>query len=381
MMLPLRTSNKTKPNQSTGLSTPAFRPPDCQHVPSQRRRAQVSNALLRPDIPLRHRLRIVRSNQMLFLGRADNSGHRYRRLRSAAFMAASWSSRTVLRCASIAGQAMPGQSVCPVWWRHWRTSFANPRQSTASSSSRPARGTLISGACKAAWRLTGSTSSVFAFVLMNHDDEDVRPTPLDRGQAEADRARIALRFALPSPVQVFDDSVKLLEAAERHGLDGIVSKRQASAYRSSRPRQQLGELQTGIAAAKNSHAQGCGSPGRGTHAADTCGVSAEDERYEYASTDLVLPDGSTHEQYRVARLGKYLVVLPLLSPRGRWYVVPACCGKHVANGNAFLGFFHVCCAAAAIVPASVARQIGRCPDRILFRHRLHDHNDRLSVLR
>jgi hypothetical protein len=56
---------------------------------------------------------------------------------------------------------------------------------------------------------------------------------------------------LPSPVQVFDDSVKLLEAAERHGLDGIVSKRQASAYRSGpRPRQHLGELQTGIAAAK-----------------------------------------------------------------------------------------------------------------------------------
>jgi len=33
-------------------------------------------------------------------------------------------------------------------------------------------------------------------------------------------------------VQAFDDGVKLLEAAERHGLEGIVSKRQASAYRS-----------------------------------------------------------------------------------------------------------------------------------------------------
>jgi len=33
-------------------------------------------------------------------------------------------------------------------------------------------------------------------------------------------------------VQPFDDGVKLLEAAEEHGLEGIVSKRVASAYRS-----------------------------------------------------------------------------------------------------------------------------------------------------
>jgi bifunctional non-homologous end joining protein LigD len=33
-------------------------------------------------------------------------------------------------------------------------------------------------------------------------------------------------------VPTFDDGVKLLAAAERHGLEGIVSKRQASAYSS-----------------------------------------------------------------------------------------------------------------------------------------------------
>jgi bifunctional non-homologous end joining protein LigD len=33
-------------------------------------------------------------------------------------------------------------------------------------------------------------------------------------------------------VQGFDNGAKLLEAADRHGLEGIVSKRQASAYRS-----------------------------------------------------------------------------------------------------------------------------------------------------
>ena len=33
-------------------------------------------------------------------------------------------------------------------------------------------------------------------------------------------------------VQGFDNGAKLLEAAERHGLEGIVSKRARSAYRS-----------------------------------------------------------------------------------------------------------------------------------------------------
>jgi len=37
------------------------------------------------------------------------------------------------------------------------------------------------------------------------------------------------------PVQTFEDAAKLLEAAERHGLEGIVSKRKASAYRSGNP--------------------------------------------------------------------------------------------------------------------------------------------------
>ena len=33
-------------------------------------------------------------------------------------------------------------------------------------------------------------------------------------------------------VEAFDDGVKLLEAAERHGLEGIVSKRRDAPYRS-----------------------------------------------------------------------------------------------------------------------------------------------------
>jgi len=39
-------------------------------------------------------------------------------------------------------------------------------------------------------------------------------------------------FPCLHPVQTFDDGAKLLEAAAGHGLEGIVSKRKASAYRS-----------------------------------------------------------------------------------------------------------------------------------------------------
>ena len=40
-------------------------------------------------------------------------------------------------------------------------------------------------------------------------------------------------------VQAFDNGAKLLAAAERHGLEGIVSKRQASVYRSGPSRDRV----------------------------------------------------------------------------------------------------------------------------------------------
>jgi bifunctional non-homologous end joining protein LigD len=74
--------------------------------------------------------------------------------------------------------------------------------------------------------------AVFAFDLLHHDDEDLRPIPL------IDRRLQLTELVARSSVQRlhlvlgFDDGAKLLAAAERHGLEGIVSKRQASAYRS-----------------------------------------------------------------------------------------------------------------------------------------------------
>ena len=74
--------------------------------------------------------------------------------------------------------------------------------------------------------------AVFAFDLMHHDGKDLCPIPLiDR------RLQLAELVARSSVhclhlVQAFDNGAKLLQAAERQGLEGIVSKRQASAYRS-----------------------------------------------------------------------------------------------------------------------------------------------------
>ena len=74
--------------------------------------------------------------------------------------------------------------------------------------------------------------AVFAFDLMHYDGEDLRPTPLTERRLKLTELVLRSDLHCLHPVQAFDDGVKLLEAAARHGLEGIVSKRQASAYSS-----------------------------------------------------------------------------------------------------------------------------------------------------
>ena len=74
--------------------------------------------------------------------------------------------------------------------------------------------------------------AVFAFDLMHHDGEDLRPTALIERRLKLTELVLRSDVHCLHPVQAFDDGAKLLEAAERHGLEGIVSKRQASPYRS-----------------------------------------------------------------------------------------------------------------------------------------------------
>ena len=65
----------------------------------------------------------------------------------------------------------------------------------------------------------------FAFDLLYRDGNNLRPLPLTERRRRL--VRLVGRAEIPCLhlVQAFDDGVKLLEAAERHGLEGIVSKR------------------------------------------------------------------------------------------------------------------------------------------------------------
>jgi bifunctional non-homologous end joining protein LigD len=74
--------------------------------------------------------------------------------------------------------------------------------------------------------------AIFAFDLMLWDGQDLRPLPLIERRRRLERLLARSKVACLHLVQAFDDGVKLLEAAERHGLEGIVSKRRSSPYRS-----------------------------------------------------------------------------------------------------------------------------------------------------
>ena len=72
----------------------------------------------------------------------------------------------------------------------------------------------------------------FAFDLLYRDGGDLRPLPLVERKRRL--ARLVSRSEIPCLhlVQSFDDGSALLAAAERHGLEGIVSKRRGAPYRS-----------------------------------------------------------------------------------------------------------------------------------------------------
>jgi hypothetical protein len=68
--------------------------------------------------------------------------------------------------------------------------------------------------------------------LLHRDGEDLRLIPLIERRLQLTELVARSGVHCLHLVQGFDNGAKLLEAAERHGLEGIVSKRQASAYRS-----------------------------------------------------------------------------------------------------------------------------------------------------
>ena len=93
--------------------------------------------------------------------------------------------------------------------------------------------------------------AVFAFDLLHYGGEDLRSVPLIDRRLQL--TELVARSSVPCLYLVwgFDDGAKLLEAAERHGLEGIVSKRQGwstardQAAIGSRSKRRLGERRTG----------------------------------------------------------------------------------------------------------------------------------------
>lgn len=87
------------------------------------------------------------------------------------------------------------------------------------------------GALQGAPRSRGDELAVFVFDLLRRDEDDLTEVPLSQ------RKQLLMRlvghdFPCLHPADAFEDGAKLLEVAERHGLEGIVSTRKARAYRS-----------------------------------------------------------------------------------------------------------------------------------------------------
>jgi ATP-dependent DNA ligase len=73
--------------------------------------------------------------------------------------------------------------------------------------------------------------AVFVFDLLRRDEDDLTEVPLSQRKQLLMRL-VGRDFPCLHPVQTFEGGANLLEAAGRHGLEGIVSKRKTSPYRS-----------------------------------------------------------------------------------------------------------------------------------------------------
>jgi ATP-dependent DNA ligase len=74
--------------------------------------------------------------------------------------------------------------------------------------------------------------TVFAFDLLHRDGADLRHLPLTERRRRLERLLARSDVTCLRLVAAFDDGGKLFAEAERRGLEGIVSKRKASSYRS-----------------------------------------------------------------------------------------------------------------------------------------------------
>jgi bifunctional non-homologous end joining protein LigD len=72
----------------------------------------------------------------------------------------------------------------------------------------------------------------FVFDLLHLDGQDLGPLPLTERRRQLERLLERAKVPRLLLVEAFDDGQALLEVAERHGLEGVVSKRCLAPYRS-----------------------------------------------------------------------------------------------------------------------------------------------------
>jgi bifunctional non-homologous end joining protein LigD len=87
---------------------------------------------------------------------------------------------------------------------------------------------LTSQAC----RQRSDTLNIFAFDVLHREGFDLRSLPLTERRWHLERLLAWSEASCLHLVQAFNDGMALLKAAERHGFEGIVSKRRDAPYRS-----------------------------------------------------------------------------------------------------------------------------------------------------
>jgi bifunctional non-homologous end joining protein LigD len=83
---------------------------------------------------------------------------------------------------------------------------------------------------KAAFHNQGRELAVYAFDLLHLNGRDLRPLPLIERRQFLERLLRRAEVRCLHLVDAFDDGQKLLEAAEKHKLEGVVSKRRDAPY-------------------------------------------------------------------------------------------------------------------------------------------------------
>jgi bifunctional non-homologous end joining protein LigD len=103
---------------------------------------------------------------------------------------------------------------------------------------------------------TRSRLCVWAFDLLRHNGRDLRKLPLIERKARLEKLIVAANANWLRYSESFDDGLKLLQAADRMRLEGVVSKRRDAPYRSGK---QCGWVKVKCASWREANKERCGA--------------------------------------------------------------------------------------------------------------------------